>query len=129
MCKMLHDTVEHLVVVVECEPDLIEMKMRMSRCTLWKARPGVVNGMVEPMCPITFLSELTELKSDLECVAEIARNSCRFESAEAENMRAVKRLSSPPAQIVKYSFNITLSVSRSRVAFHVRLRDWTGLPF
>ena len=33
------------------------------------------------------------------------------------------------AQIVKHSFNITLSVSRGRVAFQVRWREWTGLPF
>ena len=60
------------------------------------------------------------------------KNWCHCERAVheyPENVFAVRCLSTSPAHVANYSFNITLSVSRSRVAFQVHLREWTGLPF
>ena len=56
---------------------------------------GLFNGTVERMCPTTFLSELTELKSELEIVPEMRQECAVYESAE--NMRAVWCLSTKHA--------------------------------
>ena len=64
-----------------CDSEMCEMKVRMYRCTMWKSHQGFFNGTVELLCPITFLSEFTELKFEVKRAAETQRNSCHCECA------------------------------------------------
>ena len=48
------------VMAFACEAEMSEMKACLHRCALWKAHQGLLNGTVEQLCPISFLSELTD---------------------------------------------------------------------
>ena len=51
-----------------CEAEMSEMKACVYRCATWKAHQGLFNGTAEQPCPITCLSEITELqKRAVEC--------------------------------------------------------------
>ena len=57
------------------------------------------------LCPDTFLPEVTELKQCLNSIEGLRRSTVRAQCMNVlKNMRAIRCLSTPPAQIVKYSF-------------------------
>ena len=115
-----------------CESEMREMKACLHRCTTWTAHNVLFqwHGRTT-VSDITFLSEIIELTSGLYIVLRRCdRNACQCAMRESAVKRWVQYgVFCSPAQIVKFSFHITLSVSRSRVAFQVREHESTGLPF
>ena len=63
MCNLLRNSGEHLFTLPKslvsslCESEMSEMKVRVCRCTMWKAHQRLFNDTVEQLCPITDVSE------------------------------------------------------------------------
>ena len=116
----IFSTYEKSLVSSLCESEMSEMKERVCRCTMWNGRSTVSDHF--PVGHVLNQNVLRRQKGIRATVSAQCMNALK-------NMRAVRCFSAPPAQIVKYSFIIMLSVSRSRLTFPVRWREWTGLPF
>ena len=122
------------VVSFVCEAEQSAVKGCLYRCTMWKAKRCLLNGTVEQLCPITFLSEITELKQSVN-LSELNRKCCGAKRQEfvpnvraqcvnaLKSMRAVRCLTTPPT--------VQTSPFRSpefASPFQVRERECTGLP-
>ena len=61
--NMMYNLVHNGVVHPFTEREVCDV-LRVHRCTTWKVHTGL-NGTVEQQCPVTFLSVITELTSEL----------------------------------------------------------------
>ena len=79
LCSMLTNSGEHLFTPSKyleyflCKSEMNDMKVRVCRCTVWKAHQGIFNGKVGHLCPET---------KKLCCGDK--RNSCHCECAVHE---------------------------------------------
>ena len=98
-----------------CECDASEMRVRMYRCAMWKAHLCHFTDTVELMCPITFLSQFTELKSELKCAAKTEKNLrhcvCAVHEFAEKTCVPVKCLSTLPLISSNMSSNNSLQTN------------------
>ena len=84
MSNLFHSSVAHFfalepVMSFACESAKNNMKVCVCTCCMmWKAHRGTFNGVVEQLCPITFLSKIVRLKqsvnlSELQEVLKLRR--------------------------------------------------------
>ena len=80
MCNVLHNGVVHkftqrevCVMSFVCLSEMTEVTACLCRCTMWNAHQELSDGTVEQLCPIIFLSEISELKESAAEIAEMGQ--------------------------------------------------------
>ena len=80
---------EKSVMSIVCESEVSETKACLYRCTMWKAHQELFNGTVHQLCPISFLSEITDRTSELQI--ECGGDETEI-YASAHHMKALKNM-------------------------------------